>query len=143
MLTSCFHLYKGPGRINTARRAPRGDSGYRNYAKLAPGPWFMSVSPREYIDRYFKEVLGALDPKATWDELHKLVAPHEPVLLCWERPPFSVRERWWEEASAEDDPLNFSNWCHRRIVASWFEKELRVTVDEWSENKHGASPTLF
>jgi hypothetical protein len=36
-----------------------------------------------------------------YDDLVALAAPDEPVLLCWEKPPFSD-----------------ANWCHRRIVAA-------------------------
>jgi hypothetical protein len=43
-----------------------------------------------------------------WGELHRLAVHRlaggaEPVLLCWERPPFTA-----------------DNWCHRRMVAAWF-----------------------
>src|SRR6201993_962190 len=39
--------YTGPDRISIARFAPRGHpAGYRIYSKLAPGPWFNSVSLR-------------------------------------------------------------------------------------------------
>jgi len=48
-----------------------------------------------------------LDAKTIWFELHALVAPHEPVLFCWERP-----------------PLTKSNWCHRSMVAAWFKRHL-------------------
>ncbi len=42
-----------------------------------------------------------------------LADPHEPVLLCWERPPFSE-----------------TTWCHRRLVAAWLERELGLIVPE-------------
>jgi hypothetical protein len=35
--------------------------------------------------------------------------------FCWERPPFTEK-----------------NWCHRRLVAGWFETELGVAVPEWT-----------
>lgn len=67
---------------------------------------------RDYRKKYFIEVLGKLDAQQAWDELHRLTHPHEPVLLCWE---------------VLDKP---GQWCHRRMVAEWFEKELGITVPE-------------
>lgn len=83
------------------------------YSKLAPGPWFNSVSYERYCELY-GEMLGRLDPKQVYAELVALVAPEEPVLLCWEVPPFSVPQ----------------NWCHRRLVAVWFEETLGIKVPE-------------
>jgi hypothetical protein len=54
-----------------------------------------------------------LDPQHTWNQLHELAAGAEPVLLCWELPPFTA-----------------SNWCHRRMAAAWFEDQLGIEVDE-------------
>ncbi len=48
-----------------------------------------------------------------FEDLHRLADPHEPVLLCWERPPFSE-----------------TVWCHRRMVAAWLERELGLIVPE-------------
>ncbi|MBW7996799.1 MAG: DUF488 domain-containing protein [Candidatus Glassbacteria bacterium] len=38
----------------------------------------------------------------------------EPVLLCFEKPPFG------------DD-----NWCHRRMVAEWLSDTLGIEVPEY------------
>lgn len=114
MKTSSFFSYRGDGRICIARFAPRGmPKGYRVFKKLAPGAWFNSVDRAAYITLYTREVLSRLDPQETWDELHALAGGHEPVLLCYERPPFSDE-----------------NFCHRRLVAEWFEKALGVQVPE-------------
>lgn len=48
-----------------------------------------------------------------WEDLHRLSYPHEPVLLCWERPPLTGR-----------------NWCHRRMIAEFFSSELGHNVQE-------------
>ncbi|MEZ4376229.1 MAG: DUF488 family protein [Polyangiaceae bacterium] len=118
MKTSCFKNYQGPGRISIARYAPRGTpSGYKVVKALAPGAWFNSVSQFEYRQRYFAQ-LEALDPEATWNELHRLARmtsgrDAEPVLLCWEKPPFTSK-----------------NWCHRRMVAEWFQRTLGREVPE-------------
>lgn len=110
MKTSSWFKYRGEGRIGISRGLPhRVPGGYRVYRKLAPGPWFRSVSAEEYHRLYLEEILAPLDPKKTWDELHRLVAPHEPVLLCFEHDRDS---------------------CHRLLVAAWFRWELGVEVDE-------------
>ncbi|EBW6363816.1 hypothetical protein DPU24_24020 [Salmonella enterica subsp. enterica serovar Oranienburg] len=111
MKTSCFSLYKGDGRISIARYAPRNTpTGYRIYSKLAPGTWFNSVSEAKYNELFKNEILARLDPQRTWDELHAMTGGYEPVLLCWERP---------------------GEFCHRHLVAGWFERELGVTVSEY------------
>lgn len=107
MKTSSFFTYQGAGRISIARFPPRGaPAGFRVFRPLAPGPWFNRVDQERYRVLYFAQ-LAELDPQRTWDELHALVYPHEPVLLCYERA-----------------PLTATNWCHRSMVAEWFAREL-------------------
>ncbi|MEZ5846502.1 MAG: hypothetical protein R3C70_07110 [Geminicoccaceae bacterium] len=103
-------------------------SGFRIFRGLAPGGWFRSVGPQVYVERYFGEILAKLDPKKTFDQLHALAHPHEPVLLCWEKAPLSVGDDWWKMPG----PHDFSNWCHRRMVARWFEENLGVSVPEFN-----------
>ena len=115
MKTASFRTYSGPGRISIARYAPRNTpAGFRVFSALAPGRWFNGVNREEY-ERLFKvEILDRLDPVRTWNVLHQLAGDgNEPVLLCWEKPPFTA-----------------SNWCHRRIVSRWFKEMLGVLVDE-------------
>ena len=65
----------------------------------------------QYREIYFGEILANLNPQQVWDDLHRLV-DCEPVLLCWER-------------------LNIPGaWCHRRMVAEWFDIELGRVVEE-------------
>ncbi|MBI4291302.1 MAG: DUF488 family protein [Betaproteobacteria bacterium] len=113
MKTSSFFSYTGPGRISIARFAPRNTpAGFKIYKPLAPGPWFNSVSEEMYRELYFAQ-LAELDAIHVCDTLITLVHPHEPVLLCYERPPFSP-----------------TNWCHRRMVAEWLKKEAGICVKE-------------
>ncbi len=113
MKTSSFLLYQGPGRISIARFAPRGTpAGFKVLKALAPGPWFNSVGYDEYRELYFAQ-LSKLDAQNVWDTLHKLADGHEPVALCYERPPFTQ-----------------SNFCHRRMLAEWLKTELGFDVDE-------------
>jgi len=114
MKTASFFTAKGPGRISIARSAPRGiEPGYRQFRALAPGKWFKSVTKEEYRALYAREILAPLDPRATFEALCALAGGAEPVLLCWERPPFTD-----------------TNWCHRRLVAEWFGEKLGIDVAE-------------
>ena len=142
MLTSSFFDYKGPGRISIARRAPRGDSGYRVCQQLAPGPWFMSVPPREYVRRYFEEILKPLDPRALHDRLVEM-GGGTAVLLCWERLPFTTPDRWWEKPESEDVNIDFKNWCHRTLVAAWMEDALGIEVKEWQPEPKVTAQSLL
>lgn len=123
MKTGCHLTYTGPGRIIISRGNPRGvPGGYRKFMPLAPSAETFSV---EGIDAYrplFEAQLALLDAQATWDHLHRLAEGVEPVLCCFERPPFTK-----------------ANFCHRRMVADWFGRELGVTVHEIG---HDAQRTL-
>jgi Protein of unknown function, DUF488 len=120
MKTASFFRYTGAGRISIARYAPRNTpAGFRIFKPLAPGKWFNSVSREKYLELYQEQMLNALDPQKTWDQIHALAEGAEPVLLCWEQPPFTD-----------------SNWCHRRIVADWFQKTLGEDVPELGTPAH-------
>jgi hypothetical protein len=111
MLTASFFTHTGVGRISIARWAPKTvPPGFKVYRALAPGDYFKSVDWDRYCELY-AEQLSRLDPTRVWEDLHDLVAPHEPVLLCWER-------------------LVGGEQCHRRLVAEWFERTLGVIVPE-------------
>ena len=119
MKTASFSTYTGPGRISIARFAPRNTpAGFRIYKPLAPGPWFNSVSEPKYRELYFAQ-LAQLDASAVVAQLNELASGAEPVLLCWEKPPFSN-----------------TNWCHRRMVAEFFKTELGLVVPEIGACKH-------
>ena len=113
MRTASFFTYMGPGRISISRFPPRNTpAGFRVYKALAPGSWFNSVTRPEY-ERLYAEQLAALDPNKVVEDLTALAGGAEPVLLCYERPPFTE-----------------TNWCHRRLVAAWLERELGIEVNE-------------
>jgi hypothetical protein len=117
MKTASFKTYSGPGRISIARYAPRGTpAGYRVFKALAPDQDMLHLVREAYLPRY-QAILDRLDPQATWDHLHALAGDAEPILLCWEVPPFSAR-----------------NWCHRRLVADWFQARLGASVPEFQSN---------
>jgi hypothetical protein len=119
MKTASFFTYFGEGRISIARAAPRKmAAGFKVYRALAPGPWFNSVTRAQYEKLYFAQ-LARLNARDVAGDLEALVAPHEPVLLCWERPPFTP-----------------DNWCHRSMVAQWFEREAGIVLVEVGGHPH-------
>jgi hypothetical protein len=89
------------------------------YRKLAPGPWFHSVSEAEYC-RLYLELLGALDPHKILAEIQALASQAVPALLCFEKPP--------------PDP----HWCHRGIVSAWFEHTVGLYVPEFGHEQVGS-----
>lgn len=126
MKTASFQTYTGPGRVSIARFAPRNTpAGFRIYKTLAPGVWFNTVERVAY-ERLFAQQLAALNPQAVVDRLMELAGGHEPVLLCWEKPPFTE-----------------TNWCHRRIVAAWLGNTMGIEVDEWEPPAILQPPGLF
>jgi hypothetical protein len=115
MKTASHYTYFGPGRVVISIGNPRGiPGGYRMFKKLAPQREWMHAPLAEYKPLFKRFILDPLDPQKTWDEIHALVPPGvEPVIACFEKPPFSD-----------------SNFCHRRQVAEWFEATLGHKVDE-------------
>lgn len=113
MKTGSWKTYAGPGRVGICLGAPRGaPAGYRLDRTLAPTRAMLDMPLARYEPLY-REILAGLDPRAMWDRMHELAGGAEPVLMCFERPPFTVE-----------------NFCHRRLVAAWFEQELGQVVDE-------------
>jgi uncharacterized protein (DUF488 family) len=66
-----------------------------------------SIDEEEYTRSFWAEVLSKLDHARVYADLGE-----DAVLLCWERP---------------------SAFCHRRLVAEWFEDKLGVSVPEVGE----------
>ena len=111
MRTASFFTSTGPGRISIARWAPRGTpTDFAVYRPLNPAASMLKRERAEYEPLY-PAILARLDPHQVVADLHRLADPHEPVLLCWKRPPFTARV-----------------WCHRRLVAAWLECELGLVV---------------
>ncbi len=71
----------------------------------------------QYRHIFFRDILGPLDPQKVADDLQRLAGKFEPVLLCFEKPPFDA-----------------SNWCHRRMVAEWFGNTLGLDVPELGQS---------
>lgn len=118
MKTSNFFAYRGPGRISIARWAPRGTpAGFRIVKELAPRREMLRMEREPYERIFVDEILGALEPEEMWQRLHALADPHEPILLCWEQ------------------MKKPGEWCHRHMVARWFERALGVEAPELDPKK--------
>lgn len=80
---------------------------------LAPHRWMLSKSCSH--DRYileFANILLALDPHDTLAQILKFGNGKPVALLCWEKP---------------------GDFCHRHIVAKWFNQHLDLNVREWRQ----------
>lgn len=71
------------------------------------------VTPEEYRERYYREILNPLDPQTVLKDLVALAECKIPTLLCWEKSNASSRD-WW----------------HRGFVAGWLANSLDVDVRE-------------
>jgi hypothetical protein len=110
---------EGHVKIGISRGVPRRMSaGYRVYKKLAPGPWFNSVSPEEYDRLYQKEILGTLDPRVIASEMIDLARGNIPVMVCYE-------------------PPSGAQWCHRAMAALWLAEALGRPVPELGSEQLG------
>lgn len=116
MKTSSWKEYRdNDGAVRISVGAPRfvkGSGKLPYFSELAPLRAWLKLERADYEEK-FKKKLAQLNAQELYDRIVEKVAPHEPVLLCFEQPPF-----------------NDNNWCHRRMVAEWFEAELNVKVSE-------------
>jgi hypothetical protein len=118
-------------RVGISRGVPRGQSGFRRYSKLNPGPWFNRAAPERYLALYTAEILTPLDPQTVVNDLVRLAEGKIPTLLCWE--PSTPGEKW----------------CHRGIVSAWLKDTLDLDVFEVGQEQEGCGwshpklPPLF
>ena len=135
MLTSYYSQWSKvwtPGGISISRSQK--NHSYPLYAPLVPGDWCFDIKTIDYIQRYEAQ-LAKLDARTVWGELKETAigdafyrfgldeeraARVEPVLLCWEKPGGTS-----------------AAFCHRRLVAQWFQSELGQIVPEGYVNKKG------
>lgn len=99
--------------VSISRGKPRWKGGWRGHLpagvvgkedmRLAPS-WAALKSDDDTYDRAFAAILRGLDPAAVYRELGE-----DAVLLCFCPP---------------------GQYCHRRLVAEWFEASLGVIVPE-------------
>ena len=107
MKTSYFAKYKKNNGISIAIKHPpdfKGDC----YPALYPKWSFLQQykkdhDEKKYTEAYYKEILSKLEPEKVYADLK------DKVLLCWE---------------------GSGKFCHRRIVAEWLGKTLKISVPE-------------
>ena len=109
MKTSYFAKYKKPDGVSIALYGPKwfefsSEPALMPTWKLISGIKNGSLSPDEYEKIYRAEILSKLDPFVIYEK-HQ-----NSVLLCWEK---------------------IGEFCHRRIVASWIERETGHVVEEY------------
>jgi len=118
VFTGSHKAFQSDKYITYAISGNRGkDANYQGkcYPDLAPKLSFWKIwhdnigkiseeeNNKYYIEEYYKEVLSKLDPQKVYDELDNS------ILLCYE---------------------DTTEFCHRHIVAAWFELLLDVEVPE-------------
>ena len=105
MIQTSYYQKSGslPNAVGISQGVPKWYTGAL-YKKLAP-PWEIVKIENEATFRrlYYEMVLSHLNPVHVADELEGK------VLLCWELP---------------------GQFCHRRLVAEWLEKNLLIEVPE-------------
>ena len=90
---------------------------------IKPPRFFKGVSLKNLAPRYemihwpedrytpeFKKILKYQDAKLVYNQLESSAGGKNIALLCYEKP---------------------GEFCHRRLVAEWIEKELNIKVDEF------------
>ncbi len=127
MQTSSFRVCRLPGQIAimASCKQPRRFGVQLSIPQLAPAWAWIGLPFPEYKLR-FQSKLAELDPQAMWDMAHQIAKPYEPILVCTEVPPFHAQ-----------------NWCHRRLVAKWFQDTLGHAVPEYGHGCVPCMPDLF
>jgi hypothetical protein len=74
-----------------------------------------------YIEQYCEKVLKPLDPKEIYDRICANYGA-DATLLCYEKP---------------------GDFCHRHIVAHWFETQLGIVVPELTFDKNKNMESLI
>jgi len=110
-----FYRSRSKRLVSIAWKTPEWFQG-RHYPALAPREDMLHLGEEEYR-REYQAILDKLDPRQVYADL----GPNA-VLLCWERP---------------------GEFCHRRLVAEWLEKNLGVKVPELPANYHPKQKDLF
>ena len=105
--------------ISIALWTPRWADGVQRFADLAPTQSMVGGQALgEYRPRY-EAILAKLDPDDVLGRLEEMAQGREPVLLCFEKPPFTA-----------------GHFCHRRMAAEWLESHMGQAVPEWQPARH-------
>ena len=115
MQTGYFYkTQNNPNVISISAGQPKYISDLKIFDLLAPKWKLLSdfrknvISETDYVIAY-TQFLNKLNPQKTWDLLHDLAA--DPIICCH---------------------CSTKHFCHRHLVASWFEQKLNVIIPEHS-----------
>ena len=112
--TASYFTSKAPGRISISLGVPKGFEELPRYLALAPTSDILRIENEELYEARYLALLRGMNARQVERDLRALVPGHEPVLCCWEKPPFTEK-----------------NWCHRRMAARWIEVQLGIRVPEF------------
>ncbi len=90
--------------ISISARYYKGDK----MPELAPMRSMLNMNEKQYVKEYDK-ILSKLNPMTVAKKIEKLSNGSDAILLCHEKA---------------------GDFCHRRLVAEWFEKKFNTTVKE-------------
>ena len=116
MKTSSYRLFRHtPGGVRISVGRPRflSTAGMPYFPELAPQRSWLEWPRDEYV-AHFRDRLAGLNAQEVYDRIVGAAYPNEPVLLCF-----------------EVAPLTAANWCHRSIVAEWFEQSIGIEIPEF------------
>ena len=139
MKTGCFKQVSDShtnGYVSISLYPSKNDSINHEYKSLAPN-WKLlenlnkkKITEDQFIKSY-KEQLFSLNANIVYDDLNSLVTGFEPIIMT------SVSRK---------------KFCHRHLVAEWFESELGIVIEEYKVGavtrsngymKKKTNPTLF
>ena len=125
MKTASFFTCRAPGRIVVSLGVPKGFEELPVYRALAPSRALLALdlTDADVYEKAYRRQLDALNPNQVLADLSRMAGGHEPVLCCWERPP-------WTD----------TNWCHRRMIATWLERHLPIAVPEFEPEPRPVPP---
>ncbi len=95
---------------------------YRRYDELAPDDHTWAQEDRESFERSYLAQVEELGAERILADLRRISEEHGGkalCLLCWERP---------------------GQWCHRRVLACYIERETVIVVPELAPGMLGTKP---
>ncbi|MDR1197548.1 MAG: DUF488 domain-containing protein [Prevotellaceae bacterium] len=93
-----------------------------NYKAVSPHGFMLSLSEEKYREEY-RKILRGLSAEKVVSDIKTITGNAKKVaLLCYEKP---------------------GEFCHRRMLAYWFEKELGIEVKEYVFEEKVKTPSLF
>ena len=139
MKTGCFKQVNDGhtnGYVSISLYPSKNDFINHEYKSLAPN-WKLlenlnkkKITEDQFIKSYKKQLLS-LNANTVYDDLNNLVTGFEPIIMT---------------------NVSKKKFCHRHLVAEWFENELGIIIEEYKVGKvirskgymkKNINPTLF